>query len=164
MLRELALVTVLTTGGMSAACDPGWSYHVPDSKSLASGPQADQGVSIWARGELFTGSLTVDVYLTNRDADLLVLSGVRFQVLDTSHRALPRYGDRPSSEPGMSPDQAAVTLGPGQGYTMRGMFRVHPNSSLFGSRNTELKTLTVVVDGLTKRGEPISRSILLEWD
>jgi len=57
-----------------------------------------------------------------------------------------------------------VVLDRAQVCTMRGNFQVHPNAGVFGGRNKDLRTLSVVIDSLARGGAPVSRSATLEWN
>jgi len=156
------LVSILMFG---AGCDPGWSYHVADSPVGMIRQSDDRGaVSMRTRAGLSTGSLDVEVDITNGGADVLVIHEDPFRVLDSSRRPLAWYWGHPPGRPCEEREEKVVTLDRGQSCTIRGRFVVHPNASVFGGRNADLKTLTVVVDGLVKGGAPSARSTVLEWD
>jgi hypothetical protein len=162
MRRIIVVVSALIMG---TACDPGWSYHVPDaSVGTPRAPDARGAISMQTRAELFTGSLDVEIELTNRGGGALVVHEARFRVLDSSHRPLPWYWGHPPDKPCEAREQAVVTLDRGQSCTMRGRFLVRPNAGVFGGRNMNLKTLTVVVDGLVRGSAPVEGSEVLEWD
>ena len=149
----------------AVGCDPGWGYHVPDPplgtrESLRD--RGEIGLRVW--GRLSTGMLGVEIEVTNGAFVPLVVREDPFRVLDASRRPLPWYRGRPPAEPCENVKQKIVALDRAQVCTMRGTFQVHPNAGILGGRNTNLSTLTVVIDGLMKGGAPISRSATLEWD
>lgn len=156
------VVSVLLFG---PGCDPGWSYHVADSPVGMTRQSDDHGaVSIRTRAGLFTGSLDVEINITNGGTDAVVVHEGPFRVLDASRRPLPWYWRQPPARPCEQRQEKLVTLDRGQSCTVRGRFVVHPNAGVLGGRNTDLKTLTVVVDGLVRGGLPIASSTVLEWD
>lgn len=162
-MRSIVLVTCALSFG--AACDPGWSYHVPDSLvGVTRAPNGDGTISMRTRAGLSTGSLDVEIDLTNGDTGPLIVREDAFRVLDSSRRPLGWYSGHPPPKPCEDRQEKIVELESGDSCTMRGRFSVHPNVNVFGSRNTDLKTLTVIVDGLTKRGGPVATSAVLEWD
>jgi hypothetical protein len=150
---------------LAAACDPGWDYHVPDPPRGRPESSRDEGdVGLQIRGGLSTGMLSIEIVVTNGGPVPLVVRADAFRVLDASLRPLPRYWGHPPARPCEGVKQDIVALDRGQVCTMRGNFRVRPNTSIFGGRNKALSTLTVIVDGLATEGAPISRSATLQWD
>lgn len=148
-----------------AGCDPGWSYHIADLPVGMTRQSDDSGaVSMRTRAGLSTGSLDVEIDITNGGSDVLVIHEDPFRVLDSSRRPLAWYWGHPAGRPCEERQERIVTLDGGQSCTIRGRFVVHPNAGVLGGRNTDLKTLTVVVDGLAKGGVPIAPSTVLEWD
>lgn len=156
------LVTYVLSAG--AACDPGWSYHVPDSPVGAGPPNGNGTISMRTRAGLSTGSLDVEIELTNSDTDVLTVREDAFRVLDSSRRPLAWYSGHPPVRPCEGRQEKVVQLKRNQSCTMRGRFSARPNANVFGGRNADLKTLTVIVDGLTKGDEPLAASAVLEWD
>lgn len=148
---------------LSVGCfDPGWSYHVPDPPLGTTQPKDDRReIALRVRGTLSTSVLSVEIALTNVGSVPLVVREGPFRVLDASHRPLPWHSGRPRAEPCEDARQKVVTLDPAQVCTMRENFKVNP--SVLGG-NSDLKTLTVVVDGLEVNGAPVSRSVMLERD
>lgn len=162
-MRRIVVVTCILV--FSSACDPGWSYHVPDPPAGVN-RQSDsyRGISMRTTAGLFTGSLDVDVELTNVGAGPLVVQEDPFRVLDSSHRPLPWYGGQPPAKPCEDRPQKAVTLGSGESCRIRARFLVRPNADVFGRRNADLRTITVIVDGLERGGVRVASSTVLEWD
>ena len=149
----------------AVGCDPGWEYHVPDPPLGTPEASRDQGeIGLRVRGGLSTGMLSVEIEVTNGASIPLIVREDAFRVLDASRRPLPWYWGRPPAQPCENVKQEIVALDQAQVCTMRGNFQVHPNAGIFGGRNTTLRTLTVVIDGLARDGAPISRSAALEWD
>ena len=162
MKAVVVLVSVLMFG---AGCDPGWSYHVADLPIGTTRQSDDRGaVSMRTRAGLSTGSLDVEIDITNGGADAVVIHEGPFQVLDSSSRPLAWYWGQPAARPCEERQEKIVTLDRGRSCTIRGRFVVHPNAGVFGGRNRDLKTLTVIVNGLVRGGIPISSSTVLEWD
>jgi hypothetical protein len=156
------VVSILLLG---AGCDPGWSYHVADSPVGMSRQSDDRGgVSMRTKAGLSTGSLDVEIDVTNGGTDPVVIHEGPFRVLDSSRRPLAWYWGQPSARPCEQRQEKLVTLDRGQSCTIRGRFVVHPNAGVFAGRNTDLKTLTVIVDGLVRGAVPIASSTVLEWD
>jgi hypothetical protein len=156
----LFAVTILFAVG----CDPGWNYHVPDPRPGAPDSMGGREIGLRVEGSLFTSELGVQIELTNRGSFPLIVREDPFRVLDASHRPLPWYRGRPPTEPCENLKQKIVVLDPGKVCILRGNFEVRPNAGFFGGRNTDLRNLTVVVDGLKKAGLTASRSVILEWE
>src|SRR4051812_9717742 len=117
----MRLIVVVASTMLIGACDPGWSYHVPDSRVGSTRAPEDRGaISMQTRAGLSTGSLDVEIELTNRDGGALIVHGDPFRVLDSSHRPLPWYWGHPPQKPCEAREQAVVTLDRGQSCTMRG--------------------------------------------
>ncbi len=88
------------------------------------------------RAGLSTGSLDVEIQITNSDGRALIVHRDPFRVLDSSHLPLAWYWGHPPGKPCEGRQQEVVTLDRGQSCTMRGRFRVRPNAGVFGGRNT----------------------------
>jgi hypothetical protein len=158
------LVPLLSLLVCVAGCDPGWNYHVPDlPPERADRTSAELGISVVAQGGLFTSSLWVDVDVRNDDSVPLVVGATPFRVLDAARRPLPWHRGHATAQPCDTRTQGAVTLANGDVCKMRGAFEVRALSAPF-RRNQDLRTLTIVIDGLTRGRTPISRSVVLEWD
>ena len=162
-MKSIGVVAFILIFG--AGCDPGWSYHVPDSPVGMTRPSDDpRGISMRTRAGLSTGSLDVEIDVTNSGPGVLAIHEDPFRVLDSSSRPFAWYWGHPAAKPCEDRREKVVALDRGQSCTIRGRFLVHPNASVFGGRNTDLKILTVIVDGLARGGAPIASSAVLEWD
>lgn len=161
-MRRALLVGALI---FAAGCDPGWSYHISHPRLGVADSSRDQGeIGLLFRGGLSTGMLSVDIELTNGASAPLMIHEDAFRVLDAGGHSLPWYWGRPPTQPCENVARALVRLDRAEVCIMRGNFQVRPNGGIFGGRNTSLKTLTIVIDGLARNGVPIVRSASLEWD
>jgi len=108
--------------------------------------------------------LSVEIVVTNAGSVPLSVRAGGFRVLDASGRPLPWYRGHPPGQPCEGAKQEIVTLDRSQVCAMRENFQVRPNAGVLGGRNRDLRTLTVVIDGLARGGAPITRSATLEWN
>jgi hypothetical protein len=145
-------------------CDPGWSYHVPDPMPGPAKANAGDGLSIHAEGRLFSSSLWVDLDVRNDDPNPLAFTEAPFRVLDSARQVLPWRQGQPPAKPCSNHDERLVILKRGDDCRLQGAFEVRPLSGIFFGRNDDLKTVTVIVDGIAREGKPISRSVVLGWD
>ena len=151
---------------VGASCDPGWRYHVPDRPDgVTRGGDARGSISMRTKGELAITALYVEVAVTNLDAGVLVVHENPFHVLDARGRPLPWYAGHPPARPCEEQPQTVVPLGRGEPCTMRGRFLVRPTDDSLGWHpNPDLKTLTVILDGLERGGVRLASSAILAWN
>jgi hypothetical protein len=150
---------------LESACDPGWGYHVSDSRlGAANSPARSEEIALVARGGLATSMLSVEIDVTNNGSGLLAVREGPFRVLDALNRPLPWYWGGPPARACENRGEKVVTLDRAQVCSTRGDFKVNPTAGPFGRRNTDLKTLTVVVDGLMRGNAPVPSSVTLDWN
>jgi hypothetical protein len=147
----LALV-VLTLA--AAACDPGWSYTVPDGRRVPIRVGTYEIDDLYAR--VFTDTLGVRVTIRNLANEPLRGDPGLMRITDALGRAIPRY-------PRGGGDHAAVdeviVLHKGERGELKASFVVVPMSHPFW-RNRDLRAVTLTLDGLG--GAPFQTK--LDWE